>query len=43
MVIRYLQNLLEMVKLLNLSFDKIIKNPRSKFNFIVQDGDEITY
>ena len=27
---------------IKLSFDKIIKNPRSKFNFVVQDGDEIT-
>ena len=26
---------------IKLSFDKIIKNPRSKFNFIVQNGDEI--
>ena len=30
-------------QIINLSFDKIIKNPKSKLNFIVQDGDSIIY
>ena len=29
-------------QIINLSFDKILKNPKSKLNFIVQDGDSIS-